>query len=232
MEPTPVDRDLGSKLSQCASATDPIACKYAIANAYFKANRYELAAPIFRDIAMTPHAGTPGIYAAQTLMECLNVLGSHAAPPRFACYDEMAAAVPRLKAVHCKAGPTNGPEDLCPLLDRLEVDMARRAAEQWVKQGDRREWFESPPFYARAAETYMGVVETYCRLDAAGKNTRGKVPQPTYACDELVYNAYRAYRMARDRPGARAARDAMLDPANKLVGSPLADRLVAEDPRW
>lgn len=228
--PKAITPELGQKLNECATESERDECEFEVARTYFEANRFELAGPIFRRLAMGGQRGEAGYYAAMLLLECENVLGSHAVPPRQLCYEEMAADVPRLIARYCGGAPRENHEkdDLCPMLDRIRIDIARLRAEELVKRADRLELPSSASLYREAARGYAAIFEESCKLDGTGRNARGEVPRPEYRCDELIYNAFRCFRAARDTVDAEAARAELLDPKNKLTLSPLARRIAAE----
>lgn len=226
----PADTALPGKLALCPGSTDPDECRYAIAKAYYDANRFEDAGPIFKDIALTGKTGELTANAAQLYLDSANLLGTRAEPHRPVCFDDMAASVGPLKARHCAApSKDKGVKELCSILERIESDLERLQAENLVKEADQGtpDTAASLSLYRRAGDVYMASFHKRCAFHRPpGK----KKPEPPPAwiehnrCDEIAFNAMRAYMAAREVDLARAARAALLDPDNGLDRGVLAKK--------
>jgi hypothetical protein len=129
LTPREVDPDLPSRLAACGQKANADECRYDIARAYFEANQFEEAAPIFGDVALVGTNVDIGVYAAQLYLECLNVLGTQASPPRPSCFDDIAREARHIKARYCTPKPARGNEEFCGILNRIESDILRRKAE-------------------------------------------------------------------------------------------------------
>ncbi len=225
----PVDDGLPRKLAACHTDDDPEVCRLTVARVYFEANRFEEAGPILRDIALAGEVGLVGARAGQLYLECLNVLGSDTEPPRQACFDEMSQQVAPMKVRHC-ASPAPAPEiaGLCTLLDKIQRDLDRLEAEELVKKADYRQDDEGRlPLYHKAGDAYMALFEKGC---AFRRPDPAKKPQPPPGwstdrrCDEIAYNAMRAYMAAHEMDLAKVARAALVDPVNQLDKGELAKK--------
>lgn len=201
------ESDLASELVQCAAHARRMECRYGVAREWFDLNRYERAAPLFLDIALDPGAGELAIYAAQLGLESLNVLGTHADPPRPACFDAMLAVVPKLIDNLCTGMSRD--EETCAILERIRFDGRRLEAERLVKDAD-----AGAPnrlgLYRRAGEIYWDLASKEdCLGGAATRENAGR-------CAEVVYNASRAFRAAGETARADEATEALFDPMNRL----------------
>lgn len=232
----PVDDGLPRKLAACHTDDDPEVCRLAVARVYFDANRFEEAGPILRDIALAGEIGPVGARAGQLYLECLNVLGRDTEPPREACFDEMAQKVAPMKARHC-ASPAPAPEiaGFCTVLDKIQRDLDRLEIEALVKKADYGQDDEGRlPLYRKAGDGYMALFERVCafrRPDPAKKPQPPPGWSPDSRCDEIAYNAMRAYMAAHEMDLAKSARAALVDPANQLDKGELAKKAQKLDLR-
>lgn len=224
---TPLDPSLPAKLAACDRETDIQACRYKIARAYFDAAKYEEAGPLLREIAL--NAGSdPGIHAAQLYLESLNILGAQAEPARPACYDEMASDIGPLQAKHCGKGAKYAAE-LCDILRRIERDLQRKRAEEFVIQADKDQTGGATALYRKAGDAYMAIFNQSCAFRRPDAKHKPEPPpgQADARCDEIGYNAMRAYIAAKEPKLAEAARAALLSPDNQLHKGELAKRAAA-----
>lgn len=222
----PVPTGLPDKLAACGKEADPEACKVAVGEVYFDANRIEDAGPIFLDVAMNGKTGGAATKAAMLYLECLNVLGREAEPPRMACFDEMVEKVGPLKARHCGA-PSKETEKLCPLLMKIEDDLERLKAEELVKKADRSSESERLPLFRQAGDVYMALFNRRCAFQRPDVKKKPVAPAGWTAdnrCDEIGYNAMLAYVAAHEVSLAQAARAALINPDNRLDKGALADK--------
>ncbi len=228
-----VDAGLPRKLAACPSDSDPDACRFTVARIYYEANHIADAGPIFREIALAGDRGALGARAAQYYVDCLNLIGNEAEPTRQACFDEMARDVAPLKTRLCAdwaspasaaLAPPRETAEACLILHRIEGDLERLRAEELVKQADKGPP-DALPLFRKAGDAYMALFEKKC---AFRRPTTGKkaAPPPGWTpesrCDEIVYNAIRAYMAAHEMELARGARATLLDPIHKLEKGPLA----------
>ena len=197
--------------------------KYARARTYFEAQHWEEAGAAFRDIALTNADRDVGVYAAQLYLESVNVLGAHAQPPRPSCFDEMATDVPKFIELYCTADKAKKNEEQCTMLTKIEVDILRLKAQKTVELADKAGGVEALKTYENAGTQYLELYRKYCK----GPMDAGQ-PANAEKCDELVYNAARAFQAARLIAKAIAARMILIDPANKMEKSPLAKKAVYE----
>lgn len=170
----------------------------------FDAQRWERAAAGFRDVALN-HADHPaGAAAVRPYVE--SVAGGPAKTKRDArapdatCVDLLARDLPRLRDLYCRDAAKN--VDACSLLERVDVDLRRFAAQKLVEQADRG---GSPALYEQAGTAYAELFRERCEAPVAS----GGAPRAE-ACDELGFNAMRAFGAGRKIPKAIAAGRALV----------------------
>jgi len=224
----PVDPTLDEALAECTTAAEPNTCAFRIAREYVNANRFELAGPIFVRIALDPNPGPLGAPAAQFAFDCQYLLAAHASSRRAVCFEEMQALIPKLQTRYCETDEPARDPYLCPLLERFSVDVVRKTADDLAARAQAKAGPDAQSLYRQAAETYRALFDEHCRLDASGRNARGKKPSSALRCDELIYNTYVLWRVAGEETQAEAAKAAMLDPQNGLADSELTKRLEAQ----
>ncbi len=205
--------------------------KFARARTYFEAQHWEESAAAFLDVATNNSDRDVGIYAAQLYLESVNVLASHdtavtSQPPnkRLGCYDDMAADVPKFIELYCSADKIKKNEEQCGILNRIQVDILRLKAEATVKKADSENGStDSLRAYENAGTQYLDLYRKYCETPIRN----GQQPQAE-KCDELVYNAAKAFQAGRLLAKAIAARMILLNPMNHMDKSPLAKKSVYE----
>src|SRR5262249_32428262 len=111
--------------------------KYARGRTYLEAQHWDEAALAFRDVAMNYSDKDVGIYAAQRYLESLNVLGSSIEQNRPACFEDMKADVPIFVEKFCQGEKAKSNAEQCGILNRIQRDIERLAAEQTVKAAGR-----------------------------------------------------------------------------------------------
>lgn len=219
--PKPMDEAEEEELNHCPPASPQLECDYAKARAYFEHNRFELAAPIFRRVALDPAAGERGVVAAQLMLESMNVLLAKAEPPRRSCVTAMGSDTRQLRALYCSTRNT-ARADFCRWLRAIEADIERLSALELVRQADDGAP-NAPTLYRQAGERYMRVFDELCQ--------GGQPRDPPFPrCDVLIYNALMAFRAGGAKDRAAAARAALLDPKHKLNNSELARKVAGESP--
>ena len=164
--------------------------KYARARTYFEAQHWDEAAVAFREIALDHGDRDVGIYAAQLYLESANVLKQHFG--KTSCEDDMGNDLPRFTELYCSPdkAPKNG--DTCTSLRYVQVDLLRLKAERLVAKADRSGGKEAIEDYDRGGQAYFELFRKYCQDPVAA----GKLPEAE-RCDEIGYNAAKAFQAAR-----------------------------------
>jgi len=196
--------------------------KYARARTYFEAQHWEEAAAGFRDIAMNNAAHTDGIYAAQLYLESVNVLGSNF--QRTSCFDDMEQDVPKFIDLYCQGNKAQKNAEQCTMLNKIQVDILRLRAQKNVERADKEGGREALGLYEKGGAAYFEMFRRYCQDPV----TNGQPPQAE-RCDEIAYNAARAFQAARLVAKAITVRRALLAYDEKLkLNSPLAKKAIFE----
>ena len=194
--------------------------KYARARTYFEAQHWEEAAVAFREIALAFPERDVGVYAAQLYLESTNVLYEHFG--KSSCRREMATDVPRIIELYCATGTKNG--DACTTLKFVQVDLLRLEAQELVANADKKSGKEAIDEYDKGGQAYFEMFRRYCQDPVAN----GQAPQAEH-CDEIAYNAARAFQAARLVAKSITVRRALIafDEKTKM-NSPLAKKAVYE----
>lgn len=196
--------------------------KYARARTYFEAQHWEEAAVAFRDIAINHADQDAGIYASQLYLESLNVLGSRVEPARTACFDNMAADVPKFLELYCK-DPAKAKEnsEQCGVLTKIQRDIERLRAQKLVEVADKG-GPESLANYQKAGDAYVDLWKKYGEAPCRNKEA---------ACErseEILYNAAKAYQAARLVAKSIAVRRILINPEYNLQNTELARKSLYE----
>ncbi len=204
--------------------------KFARARTFFEAQHWEEAATAFLDVAMNNSDRDSGIYAAQLYLESVNVIAGHASGattqppgPRTACYDDMARDVPKFIELYCTADKLKKNEEQCGILNHIQTDILRLKAQKLVEVADKQGGTEALRQYEQAGAAYLELYRKYCETPI-----RNGQPAQAEKCDELVYNAAKAFQAGRLVAKAIAARMILLNPQNRMEKSPLAKKSVYE----
>ena len=209
--------------SDSAGQDQLVEVKYARARTYFEAQHWDEAAAGFRDIAMNNADKDVGIYAAQLYLESVNVLGSHMA--KTACFDDMETDVPKFIELYCSADKAQKNADQCTTLNKIQVDLLRIKSQALIKAADKQGGKDSLAVYEKAGTSYYEMFRRYCQ-DPVSNN--GQPPQAE-KCDEIAYNAAKAFQAARLVAKAITVRQALLAYDDKTKGnSPLAKKATYE----
>jgi hypothetical protein len=178
----------------------------------FAGGNFEAAAKGFRDVAIG-HADHPqALGAAQLYLETLNELGKK--DP--ACWDDFSRDVPELLRLHCSGGKRS---EECDLLARIHADVRRLAAQRLVERADKATGEAATALYASGGQKYLDLFHSECTVSAP----------VVQHCDEIAYNASRAFRAAHDVPHAiAAARELINLDASSKRSSPLAAKMKYE----
>ncbi len=202
--------------------------KYARARTYYEAQHWEEAALGFRDIALNYPDHDAAIYAAQLYLESINVLGSHADPPRPSCFDDMGKDVPRFIELFCKGSKFDDNKDQCETLTRIQFDIQRLKAQKLVEKGDdlqkKGSYRKALDEYKAGGDAYLALWRKYCE----GPLSNGDHPKQCQKADEIVYNMAKAYQAGRLLAKSIQARLILLNPKYGLDKSDLAQKATYE----
>ena len=184
--------------------------KYARARTYFEAQHWEEAALGFRDVAVTYPDKDVGIYAAQLYLESLNVLGTTREPPQPACFDEMAQDVPHVhRALLRGRERRRRTRSSATTLTKIQCDIERlQGAEDWSSSPTRGGARTRLELYEKARQRVHRALADVRRRAAAPASS----PRSARRCDEVLYNAARAFQAARLIAKAIQARQILIDP--------------------
>jgi TolA-binding protein len=165
---------------------------------------------------------TAGLGATPTYLEALNRLGQ----THPGCFDTMAADVPKLRERHCLASSPQRDTDACVLVDKVEVDILRLAAQRSVEAADRAVGEVAKAGYLDAGGRYLASYITYCQEPVM--EGRARHPEAS-TCEEIGYNAARAFGAARQTAKAIAAYRLLVAEEERAGrGSPLTARASYE----
>ena len=196
--------------------------KYARARTYFESQHWEEAAIGFRDIALNNSDRDVGIYASQLYLESVNVLGSNFL--KTACFDDMEADVPKFIELYCTGANLAKNGEACTSLNKIQVDILRLKAEKTVERADKEGGKEALASYEKGGTAYFELFRKYCQDPVSN----GQQPQAE-KCDEIAYNAARAFQAARLVAKAITVRRSLLAFDDKLhLNSPLAKKATYE----
>lgn len=196
--------------------------KYARARTYFESQHWDEAGIGFRDIALNHADRDVGIYAAQLYLESINVLGSHF--QKTSCFDDMEQDVPKFIELYCTGDKAQKNADQCTTLNKIQVDILRLKAQKLVERADKEGGKESIALYEKGGTSYFEMFRRYCQDPV----NNGQQPQAE-KCDEIAYNAARAFQAARLVAKAITVRRALLTYDDKTKGnSPLAKKAIYE----
>ena len=134
--------------------------------------------------------------------------------PRTACYDDMARDVPKFIELYCSADKIKKNEEQCGILNHIQTDILRLKAQKLVEVADKQGGTEALRQYEQAGSAYLELYRKYCETPI-----RNGQPPQAEKCDELVYNAAKAFQAARLVAKAIAARMILLNPQNKMEKS-------------
>ena len=197
--------------------------KFARGRTYFEAQHWEEAALAFRDVAMNYADKDVGIYAAQFYLESLNVLGSAVDPTKPACYDDMAADVPKFIELYCKGDKAKQNGEQCGILNRIQRDIERLQAEELIKAADKKGGAESYKLYEKGAQLYLDMWKKYSESACEAKQAAG-----CERAEEILYNSAKAFQASRLIAKSIAVRKILIDPKYNLHNTALAKKSVYE----
>jgi tetratricopeptide (TPR) repeat protein len=197
--------------------------KFARGRTYFEAQHWEEAALAFRDVALNYADKDVGIYASQFYLESLNVLGSGVDPTHPACYDDMAADVPKFLELYCKGDKAKQNVEQCGILNGIQRDIERLQAEEIIKKADKTGGAEAYKLYEKGANLYLDMWTKYSEASCEAKQMTG-----CNRAEEVLYNAAKAFQAARLIAKAISVRQKLISPKYNLQGTALAKKAVYE----
>jgi tetratricopeptide (TPR) repeat protein len=196
--------------------------KYARARTYFEAQHWDEAALAFREIALTHADRDVGVYAAQLYLESANVMKQHFG--KTSCEEDMGNDVPRFVDLYCSADKASKNADTCTSLKYVQVDLLRLKAERLVAKADREGGKEAIEDYDRGGQAYFELFRRYCQDPVAANK-----PPEAERCDEIAYNAAKAFQAARLLAKSITVRRSLLAfDEHTHMNSPLAKRATHE----
>lgn len=155
------------------------------------------AAVRYRQIAFGAADAASGLEATRLYLEALDALGRTGA--RRDCWDDMARDVLPLRERWCQASG-NADSDACVLVSTIHYDLQRLRAESFVVEADKKEGRAASALYEKGAQLHFETFRDACHEPSS----RRRAPRVRRAesCEELAYNAARAYAAAHDRTRA------------------------------
>ena len=190
---------------------------FARANALFDARHWPEAARSLRALLFDRPESTPAASAVRYL-EALNVLGSEAARPE--CFDVMIADIGPLVARLCVGAAEISNRAECRILERVAFDIERLEAQRLVTKADYGP-ADRERLYAEVGARYLDLA-TRC-VEATRRLAE---PPIAWRCEEIAYNAARAFRAAGETDRELASKRLLLDPSNGMHQTPLARKLA------
>jgi tetratricopeptide (TPR) repeat protein len=198
--------------------------KYARARTYFESQHWAEAAIAFRDIALNHADKDAAVYAGQLYLEAVNVLGSKSEPPKPVCFEEMSKDVPKFIENFCSADKYAEDKENCDLLNRIQCDIRRLAAEKTIELADANKGGdESLELYKKGGDAYIALWRDY----GEGPLAKGE-PSQCGRMEEILYNASRAYQAGRLLAKSIAAKRLLLNTQYGLQGTELGKKAIYE----
>jgi TolA-binding protein len=208
--------------SDAAGQEQLVEVKYARARTYFEAQHWDEAALAFREIALSHSDRDVGVYAAQLYLESANVMKQHFG--KTSCEGDMRNDVPRFVDLYCRVDRAAKNADTCTSLRYVQVDLLRLEAERLVAKADREGGKNAIDDYDRGGQAYYELFRKYCEDPVAASK-----PPEAERCDEIAYNAARAFQAARLLAKSITVRRSLLAFDERThMNSPLAKKAVYE----
>jgi hypothetical protein len=195
-------------------------CRYRLARDQFETFRYDLAAPLFRALALEG-ASNLGQYAALHGIESLSLLATRTRPRRPACVDRLAEDAEAYLEVYCRPVRPDH-EDSCELLARAAHDARRTLVERLVERADASPPSEQAVLFGRAGDGFRALFDAACPIGMPRDRRQ------SHGCVDLIHNAHRAYRAAGRDAEAETARRILLDPRHEMDETEPAKKLASE----
>lgn len=186
-------------LSQTGASS--LAAVLTAGRADLKAGRTDDAAARFRSVAFGQADTATGLEATSLYLEALNVLGNQG---RTACWDDMARDVPLLRETWCNESLGQSETETCVLVENVHWDVVRLRAQKLVEEADKKGPGvpEVVALYERGGQIYAEAFRDACETPV--RTTKKPRLARASSCEELAYNAARAFTAARLRVKAIA----------------------------
>ena len=203
---------------------ESVDCRFRKFRTHYEERRFDLAARGFRALALEGDPTELKLHAGELALDSLNILGTYAEPARPSCYEVLGNDNDQLIHRYClEPTPPREYQEPCIMFFRIAQDVRRSQAETVVAAADRGLPHESAPLYESAGDVYQSVFDEAC-LPRPKADWRSKFPVVA-RCDELLFNAYAAFRGAGAHEKRDAAHRTFFDPRLGLTKSSLAKRL-------
>lgn len=116
-----------------------IRARYQQARVFYEANRWEIAAPLFLEVALDTTFHEIRIYAASLYLDAVNLILAHRPSRSAACLDELGQRIPQLAQHLCSPSPSPEAQEICRVLENLDCAVAERRAESLLTAESYRE---------------------------------------------------------------------------------------------
>ncbi|HTV19297.1 MAG TPA: hypothetical protein VMG12_11515, partial [Polyangiaceae bacterium] len=143
-------------------------------------------------------------------------------PPKPACFEEMSKDVPKFIENFCSPDKYAEDKENCDLLNRIQCDIRRLAAEKTVELAD-SSTEQSLELYKKAGDAYIQLWRDY----GEGPLSKGEASQ-CGKMEEILYNASKAYQAGRLLAKSIAAKRILLTPQYGLQKTELAQKAIYE----
>ncbi len=165
----------------------------------FEAKSWGDAASGFRSVALSHPTEAFATKAATLYFDALNevALGESDPQRRDAAYERMAADVPRVIGLHCQGANASTNANACATFGDLQAAIERLSAQRLVERGDKSVGPAARLLYQEGAERYLALFTSRCEAPVAARKAA-----KDHHCDELAYNAARAFVAAGLAPRA------------------------------
>ena len=174
------------------------------------------AAALYRTVALRVEPN--GIAAAQSSLRALGKALDQTtdASERSACTDAIAADAQAYAKLYCSPGST--PSDECRSIERIDSDVRRSRADALLIAAAKESPFAARLDFLKAGDDYVAVWR------ARGTEDCKKASNECTRSGDALLNAITAFRAGKDLSKAWAVRSMLLDPANHLSETPVAQK--------
>jgi hypothetical protein len=128
--------------------------------------------------------------------------------------------VPLFYDLYCKGAKAKQNGEQCTILRKIQRDIERVHIQHRVERANQGE-AGAARLYEDAGDAYLALALRCCE-----EARRGGASPRDDRCDELAYNAGRAFIAAKRLDRAREAAAVLTDPRNQLQKSPLTEKFV------
>ena len=136
----------------------------------------------------------------------------------------MGADVPKFIELYCAGDKATKNADQCTTLNKIQVDLLRLKAQALVDRADKEGGKDSIALYEKGGTAYFEMFRKYCQ-DPVNNGQKEQAER----CDEIAYNAAKAFQAARLVAKAITVRRSLLAYDDKVKGnSPLAKKATYE----